>query len=194
MKLFSKHIKNFNTLGVLIENKKITETKKDNNCEILFHNNEVVGLNIFEFHSEENFFLEDKRLHEAIKPLLNKYFKNIEFEDQFIIAKVVEFEKIPNTHLSKCKVSTGKEDLQIICGASNVREGLYTTLATIGSWMPDGSQINQGKLKGFDSFGMLCSSKELEIDDEKYNKPGIMEWEVDDSYTGKSIWEVLNEK
>ncbi|QHX36961.1 YtpR family tRNA-binding protein [Spiroplasma sp. BIUS-1] len=194
MKLFSKYIKNFNTLGVLLKDKKVTETKKEEGYEILLHNQEIIGFNIFNFESTEKYNLEDKRLHEVIKPILEKHIGKEEIEDQFIIAKVVECEKIPDTHLSKCKVNTGTEEIQIICGASNVRENLYTTLATIGSWMPDGSEIRQGKLKGFDSFGMLCSSKELEITDDKFNKPGIMEWNVDDSYIGRSIWEVLNEK
>ncbi|WP_338984822.1 YtpR family tRNA-binding protein [Spiroplasma endosymbiont of Diplazon laetatorius] len=194
MKLFSRYIKNFNTIGVLFKSKNITETKKQDNCELLFHNDEIVGINIFGFDLDKNFYLEDKELHEIIKPFVEKQIGNFDFENQFIIAKIIECEKIPDTHLSKCKVSTGKEDIQIICGASNAREGLLTTLATVGSWMPDGSQINQGKLKGFDSFGMLCSSKELGIEDNKFDKPGIMEWDLNDSYIGRSIWEVLNEK
>ncbi|ALD66782.1 YtpR family tRNA-binding protein [Spiroplasma cantharicola] len=194
MKLFIKYIRNFNTIAVILSNKKVTETKTDSNLAVLFHNQEIAGFNILNFNSKQNFYLEDKRLQQKIRPILKQYFGDIKFEKQFIIAKITECEKIPETHLSKCKVNTGKEEIQIICGAKNARKDIYTTLATIDSWMPDGSQIKAGKLKGLDSFGMLCSAKELEINDEKYNKDGIMEWEVDDTYIGKSIWGVLNEK
>ncbi|AUB31989.1 YtpR family tRNA-binding protein [Spiroplasma floricola] len=194
MKIFLKYVKNFNTIVVLFKNKKVISTKKEQDYEILFHENEVIGLNIFNFESDDNFNLEDKRVQKKAEPFIKKYLGDFKFENQFIIAKIVECEKIPDTHLSICKVDTGKETIQIVCGAANARKNLFTTLATLGSWMPDGTQINQGKLKGFDSFGMLCSAKELEIRDEKYNKTGIMEWDVDDSYIGRSIWEVLNEK
>ncbi len=194
MKIFLKYVKNFNTIVVLFKNKKVMSTKKEQNCEILFHENEVIGLNIFNFESDDSFNLEDKRLQKKAEPFIKKYLAKFELENQFIIAKILECEKIPNTHLSICKLDNGKEVIQVICGAVNARKNLFTTLATVGSWMPDGTQINQGKLKGFDSFGMLCSAKELEIKQEKYNKPGIMEWEVEDSYIGRSIWEVLNEK
>ncbi|WP_339030218.1 YtpR family tRNA-binding protein [Spiroplasma endosymbiont of Cantharis nigra] len=194
MKLFIKYIKNFSTISVILSNKKITRTEKDLHSAILFHDKEIVGFNIFNFKSNKAFYLEDKNLKRKVRPILKKYLGDFKLERQFIIAKITECEKIPETHLSKCKVNIGKKEIQIICGAKNARKNIYTTLATVGSWMPDGIQIKPGKLKGFDSFGMLCSAKELEIDNEKYNNEGIMEWEVDDSYIGKSIWEVLNEK
>ncbi len=194
MKLFIKYIKNFSTISVILSNKKITRTEKDLHSAILFHDKEIVGFNIFNFKSNKVFHLEDKNLKRKVRPILKKYLGDFKLERQFIIAKITECEKIPETHLSKCKVNIGKKEIQIICGAKNARKNIYTTLATIDSWMPDGTQIKSGKLKGFDSFGMLCSAKELEIDNEKYNNEGIMEWEVDDSYIGKSIWEVLNEK
>ncbi|WP_342258851.1 YtpR family tRNA-binding protein [Spiroplasma endosymbiont of Dioctria linearis] len=194
MKLFIKYIKNFNTISVILSNKKITRTEKDLDTAILFHDKEIVGFNIFNFKSNKVFSLEDKSLKRKVRPILKKYLGDFKLERQFIIAKITECEKIPETHLSKCKVNIGKKEVQIICGAKNARKNIYTTLATIDSWMPDGTQIKPGKLKGFDSFGMLCSARELGINNEKYNNEGIMEWEVDDSYIGKSIWEVLNEK
>ncbi|AGR42430.1 YtpR family tRNA-binding protein [Spiroplasma diminutum] len=194
MKLFLKYIKSFKTIAISFNESKVTRTQKEKDYEILFNNDQIIGLNIFNFQSEKSFSLEDNELQELVRPYISKYFGDFEYKNQFIIAKVVECEKIPDTHLSKCKVNTGAEEIQVICGASNVKKDIYTTLATVGSWMPDGSRISQGKLKGFDSFGMLCSAKELEIVNENYNKQGIMEWDLNDSYIGKSIWEVLNEK
>jgi phenylalanyl-tRNA synthetase beta chain len=50
---------------------------------------------------------------------------------------------------------------QIVCGASNVRAGIYIALATIGAKLPDGLEIKEAKLRGVESYGMICSSKEI---------------------------------
>ena len=73
---------------------------------------------------------------------------------------VLTCEVIEGTHLHKTTVTDGKETLQIVCGAPNCRAGLKTALAKIGAVVPDGGfKIKKGKLRGVESFGMLCSSK-----------------------------------
>ncbi|AGR41565.1 YtpR family tRNA-binding protein [Spiroplasma taiwanense] len=192
MKLFLKYVKQFNTLIISMEQKNITSTKREENVEILFNGDEIVGFNVFEIKLEnKKFNLEDSKLKEIAYPILQKYFKNFKFENQFIIVKIIDFEKIQNTHLSLCKINTGKEVIQIVCGADNVKKEMLTVLATIGSWMPNGMRINQGKLKGFDSYGMLCSAKELEITNSNFNTEGILELKIDDSKIGRSIWEII---
>lgn len=80
-----------------------------------------------------------------------------------LVAEIVECEKHPDADkLRVCKVSIGElKLLQIVCGAPNARVGLKAPLATVGSVLPGGLQIKIGKLRGIESFGMLCSSTEL---------------------------------
>ena len=59
------------------------------------------------------------------------------------------------------------EVLQIVCGAKNVEKGKLVVVAMIGTIMNDGSFINKGQLKGYDSYGMLCSKRELNIPTEE---------------------------
>ena len=57
----------------------------------------------------------------------------------------------------------GRELLQIVCGAPNVEAGQKVVVAKIGAVMPSGLLIKAGNLRGVDSFGMLCSARELAI-------------------------------
>ncbi len=75
--------------------------------------------------------------------------------------------------LQICSVNVGQADnLQIICGAPNARQGLKVAVATIGCTLPGDFKIKKAKLRGVESFGMLCSGKELQISDQN---DGIME-------------------
>lgn len=64
--------------------------------------------------------------------------------------------------LKVCQVAVGQDQpLQIVCGASNVRVGLKIPAALIGAELPGDFKIKKSKLRGVESFGMLCSEKEL---------------------------------
>ena len=85
-----------------------------------------------------------------------------------VTAKILSREKHPNSdHLSICKVDPGTgEPLQIVCGAPNCDAGNIVPLATIGTTFkdPEGGKdftIGKGKLRGVESFGMMCSAREL---------------------------------
>lgn len=86
-------------------------------------------------------------------------------DDFFVVGEVLTCEPHPDSdHLCVCKVSTGKEVLQIVCGAPNCRAGIKAPLAMIGAVVPNGGfKIKKGKLRGIESFGMLCSADELNI-------------------------------
>ncbi|MBQ1945852.1 MAG: phenylalanine--tRNA ligase subunit beta, partial [Clostridia bacterium] len=61
-------------------------------------------------------------------------------------------------HLHVCTVDVGEgEPLQIVCGAPNVKEGILVPVAKVGAKLPGGFQIKKGKLRGVESYGMLCS-------------------------------------
>jgi len=91
-----------------------------------------------------------------------------------VVGEIVEREQHPDADsLSVCRVSTGgAELLQIVCGATNARVGLKAPLATVGSRLPGGMEIRKARLRGVDSFGMLCSARELGLSEEG---SGLME-------------------
>lgn len=94
-----------------------------------------------------------------------------------VVAEVLSTSKHPDAEkLSVCKVFDGQHELQIVCGASNVRAGIKVPLATVGASMPGGMQIKQAKLRGIESFGMLCSAKELGLAEESQ---GLLELPTD---------------
>jgi len=82
-----------------------------------------------------------------------------------VVAQILSAEKHPEAdRLQVCRVDTGRGEVQIVCGAPNARAGLKAPLATVGTKMPGGMEIKAAKLRGVESFGMLCSAKELGID------------------------------
>jgi phenylalanyl-tRNA synthetase beta chain len=90
---------------------------------------------------------------------------------QFQVAKIVETKPHPNADkLSLCRVDTGQEEIQVVCGAPNCASGQKVVLAPVGSKIGD-FKIKKAKLRGEESFGMLCSEKELGISE---NHEGIM--------------------
>ena len=105
--------------------------------------------------------------------------------DGVVVGQVLSCEKHPDADkLSLCQVNIGQNDnLQIICGAPNVRHGLKVVVATVGSKLPNGLKIKKAKLRGVESCGMLCSETELGISD---SHDGIMELSTD-APLGESI-------
>lgn len=94
--------------------------------------------------------------------------------DGVVIARIVSAEQHPNAdRLRVCQVDIGTaQTLQIVCGAPNARAGLIAPLATVGATLPGGLSIKAAQLRGVESFGMLCSAKELAID---ADASGLME-------------------
>ncbi len=84
-----------------------------------------------------------------------------------VVAQIVEAEKHPNADkLRVCKVDAGLgELLQIVCGAPNAAAGIKIPCALVGADLA-GFGIKAAKLRGVESFGMLCSAKELGTSDE----------------------------
>lgn len=115
-----------------------------------------------------------------------------------VVAEILEAEQHPNAdRLRVCKVNAGalsaNGPLQIVCGAPNARAGIKVPLATVGARLP-GSEpgstfdIKVGKLRGVESFGMLCSAKELGIDSDA---SGLLELSPQ-AVVGQDIRECLN--
>ena len=85
----------------------------------------------------------------------------------FIVAQILEAVQHPNAdRLRICTVDTGKEKLQVVCGAPNARAGIKVVLARPGDVMPDsGEALKKGSIRGVESNGMLCAVDELGIGD-----------------------------
>jgi len=99
--------------------------------------------------------------------------------DNIVVGFVKEREKHPNADkLSVCKVTDGVSDFQVICGAPNVQANQYVVFAKEGAIVPNGGfKISKAKIRGIESFGMLCAEDELNLSDDH---SGIMI--LDDTY------------
>ncbi|GHE28637.1 phenylalanine--tRNA ligase subunit beta [Vulcaniibacterium thermophilum] len=107
--------------------------------------------------------------------------------DGVTVARIVECAKHPEAdRLQVCQVDTGRERLQIVCGAPNARPGLVAPLATIGAQV-GALTIKAAKLRGVESHGMLCSAKELGLDEDA---SGLLEL-PDDAPIGTPLAEYL---
>ena len=84
--------------------------------------------------------------------------------EKVITARIAEKEMHPDSdHLTVCKVDTGSEVIQIVCGASNHKAGDKVALAQVGAQLSPDFVIKKGKIRGTESNGMLCSEVELGI-------------------------------
>ena len=107
-----------------------------------------------------------------------------------VVGHVVSCEKHPDADkLNLCQVDVGEaETVQIICGAKNVRTGLKVMAALVGAKLPGDFKIKKAKLRGVESFGMICSESELGISD---SSEGIAELDVE-ATIGQDVREYLD--
>ncbi|MCK1228214.1 YtpR family tRNA-binding protein [Streptococcus uberis] len=94
----------------------------------------------------------------------------------FVVGQIMEMVAHPDSdHLNICQVQVAADQkVQIVAGAPNAKVGLKTIVALPGAMMPNGSLIFPGKLRGEDSFGMMCSPRELALPNAP-QKRGIIE-------------------
>lgn len=97
--------------------------------------------------------------------------------DNLVVGKVISVEKHPDAdRLNLTKVDIGSEQLDIVCGAANVRPGLMVAVATVGAKLPNGLKIKRAKVRGIESIGMLCSASELGLEEQS---DGLIELDSD---------------
>jgi len=109
--------------------------------------------------------------------------------DNVVVAEIVGAERHPEAdRLQICTVDAGDgQTVQIVCGAPNARVGLKAPLAKVGAALPGGMAIKPAKLRGVESFGMLCSAKELGTD---ADASGLLELPAD-ATVGQPMAELL---
>jgi phenylalanyl-tRNA synthetase beta chain len=115
--------------------------------------------------------------------------------NKFLVAEIVSITPHPNADkLKVCEVNNGNEVLKIVCGAPNVREKMKSVLASKGCIIKPGTKeefkIAKSKIRGIESFGMLCSEAELDLSD---NSQGIIELE-DTCEVGEKFSRYLNDE
>ena len=113
---------------------------------------------------------------------------------QVVVGEIIDAVQHPNAdRLRVCQVNVGQgAPLNIVCGAPNARPGIKVPCALVGAVLPPGEDgkpfnIKLGKLRGVESQGMLCSSRELQLDDDH---GGLLELAAD-APVGQNIREHL---
>jgi len=97
---------------------------------------------------------------EAVEQIIPRF-------SEVYVGRVLEVETIRLAEkLSLCRVDVGTDILPIVCGAPNVARGRTVAVAVPGGRLADNSVIEKKRLVGVDSYGMLCSEKELGLSDD----------------------------
>lgn len=107
-----------------------------------------------------------------------------------VVGEILSVEAHPDAKkLRICQVKgNGDAPVQVVCGAPNARKGLRVPFAQVGAKLPGDFKIKKAKLRGVESFGMLCGQTELEAGDDD---SGL--WELDESArVGECLREYLN--
>jgi phenylalanyl-tRNA synthetase beta chain len=110
----------------------------------------------------------------------------------FTIGKVTHAEPHPDAdRLRICQVLTDEGSMQIICGAPNARTGITVVVAKPGTYVPGiDTTIGVGKIRGVESFGMMCSEREMELSEEH---DGIIELPTGEVGTSFVDWLAAND-
>jgi len=119
---------------------------------------------------------------DAIEPVAGEF-------SGVVVAQIISVEQHPDADkLRVCEVNAGGETVQIVCGAPNARAGLKAPLATVGGVLPGDFKIKKAKLRGIESFGMLCAEQELGLSEAN---DGLMELPAD-ATVGQDLREYLD--
>lgn len=105
-----------------------------------------------------------------------------------VVGEIVSAEQHPDADkLRVCQVSNGSEQFQVVCGAPNARPGIKIPFAMVGAELGEDFKIKKAKLRGVESFGMLCSASELKLSDDH---DGLYEL-PSDAPTGQNLRDYL---
>ncbi|UJF15181.1 DUF4479 and tRNA-binding domain-containing protein [Jeotgalibaca sp. MA1X17-3] len=133
-------------------------------------------------------FLSDKETEEVNNLIKIAGFPDLitmDLEPKLVVGHVLEcvpHEDSDHLNITQTDVGNG-EVLQIVCGASNIKKGQKVVVAKPGTVMPDGMIIWPGELRGVKSYGMICSAKELGVENPT-GKKGILVLDAE-AETGK---------
>ncbi|ROS01102.1 phenylalanyl-tRNA synthetase beta subunit [Sinobacterium caligoides] len=107
-----------------------------------------------------------------------------------VVGEITACEQHPDADkLRVCQVSDGEASFQVVCGAPNARVGIKIPFAKVKAVLPGDFKIKKAKLRGVESFGMLCSDDELGLAETR--SPGIYELPAN-APTGADLREYLD--
>lgn len=163
----------------LKESGHVTDIQRRQNLVILLENDEIIGYNLLNASLYINHLKEGKtRIDESFIKELNQYLEkqgmdavSSNYDDHIVVGHITEMTIHPESlHLHICQVDIGEREIQIVCGASNVKEDACVVVALPSAVLNNGTTIHESKVLGIDSYGMLCSEKELGLS----NKAGLL--------------------
>ena len=122
------------------------------------------------------------------------------FLDGCCVGKVITLSAHPNAdRLQLCDVETDKGKVRVVCGGTNLREGMRIAFAHVGTKVKDPKsggefELKKVKIRGEDSNGMICAAEELELTMQYPPKPEEGEWPVVDFGDGdEDVGKALSE-
>lgn len=172
-----------NNILIRITNKETTSFVKEKDISTLYNNEEIIGFNIFnvELNVKGGLLKIDKNINDLINERLASIKQgplDIDENEYFVVGYVTSIEKHPNSEkLNICQVDLKNQQVQIVCGASNVAAQQKVVVAKVGAVLQNGTWIEKGNLMNVESNGMICSSTELGL---TKTSQGILV--LDDSY------------
>lgn len=154
------------------------EIKHINNNVVGYFNQQVAFINIFnvstKYKLNEGWLQLDGNICNIVLKETQVNLIPTNHDSPLIVGKIISFSDIKNTHLHYCQVDiNATKPLNIVCGANNVQQDALVVVAQLGAIIPNGLTINPSKLMGYESQGMLCSARELKIEN-KFNTSGII--------------------
>lgn len=197
-----------NTLIVILgqDQGKSEYEEKEDITRITDEKGNVTGYNFFNVDQVIDYYKlpnGEVKLSEKDLAALNQKLADAGFDDKLAYGKptlvygyVKTCEKHPDSdhlHVTTIDVGNGEEH-QIVCGAPNIAQGQKVVVALPGTLMPNGQMIWPGKLRSVDSYGMICSARELGLEHAP-QKRGIMvvpdDFSVGDAFDAEKCDELL---
>lgn len=166
------------------------ERKKNVACVKVKGTEQVVAWNIFnasdllgKIEGQGQVILSTEQLTKVNQAIADAGFSDtliVDNSPKIVVGFVKSCKAHPDSdHLSITKTQVADDEvLQIVCGAPNIKAGQKVVVAKPGAMMPDGLLIWPGVLRGEESFGMICSAKELHLSNAP-EKKGILELPFD---------------
>ncbi|QZX49338.1 YtpR family tRNA-binding protein [Mycoplasma sp. E35C] len=157
-------------IGYVQDQSKITTNKQVGDVIYFYdENQQIVSFNILNvsqkedlkntIHNEGLIFLNP----ELKKVLLQNYLLEVnQLSSAYVVGKVVEVNKVEKTHLNHCLVDINQDEpLSIVCGGTNVSQGIKVVVVQVGGFINTGKHIVKSELFNKPSCGMICSEAEL---------------------------------
>ncbi|MDR1794301.1 MAG: hypothetical protein LBR25_02800 [Erysipelotrichaceae bacterium] len=138
---------------------------------VLYHQDEIIGYNIAGdiLKGEPQGYLPwDKERKQVLMTLFAQNgvpFSKMDEQEYLVVGQIKSLQEHPaSEHLSVVQVDTGSAVVQIVCGSNNLRSDMKVIVALPGAVLPEGRLIEAGKVLQVDSYGMICSARELGLD------------------------------